>query len=106
MKLIYVTLIALGTGAAGFVAGGGIGLWGGATVGGLAGGFVGSTTGACMTVDAATTLGVLTPDQAEKIGVKLGQDLKVKGTKIDNLSVQGTTESCNRLIRGIVQAGK
>jgi hypothetical protein len=38
MKLIYVTLIAVGAGITGFVAGGGVGLWGGATAGGLAGG--------------------------------------------------------------------
>jgi hypothetical protein len=106
MKLIYVTLIAVGTGITGFVAGGGLGLWGGATVGGLAGGLVGGATGACMTVDAATTLGIITPDQAEKIGIQLAQDLKVKGTKFDNFSVQGTTKSCNRMVQGIVQAGK
>lgn len=106
MKLIYVALIALGTGITGFVAGSGLGLWGGATAGGLAGGVIGSATGACMTVDAATTLGILTPDQSEKIGAKMGQDLKVKGAKIDNLSFEGTTPSCKRLIQGVIQAGK
>jgi hypothetical protein len=59
-----------------------------------------------MTVDAATTLGIITPDQAEKIGIQLAQDLKVKGTKLDSFSVHGTTESCNRMIQGIVQAEK
>jgi hypothetical protein len=106
MKLIYVALISVGTGIAGFVAGGGVGLWGGATAGSFVGGLVGSTTGACMTVDAATTLKILTPAQAEKIGVKLGQDLSVKGTKLDNLNIQGSTESCARLVQGIEQAGK
>lgn len=106
MKLIYVALIAVGTGIAGFTAGGGLGLWGGATAGSLAGGAIGGATGACMTVDAATTLKLLTPDQAEKIGVKTGQDLGTKGTKLDNLSIQGSTESCNRLVQGIVQARK
>lgn len=38
MKLIYVALIAAGTGITGFIAGGGLGLWGGATAGSLAGG--------------------------------------------------------------------
>jgi hypothetical protein len=101
-----VVLIAVGTGIAGFVTGGGLGLWGGAIAGGFAGGAIGSGSGACMTVDAATTLGILTPDQAEKIGVKIGQDLKVKDTKIGDFSVQGTTPSCNRLVQGISQAGK
>lgn len=59
-----------------------------------------------MTVDAATTLKLLTPDQAEKIGAKIGQDLGAKGTKLDNLSIQGSTESCNRLLQGIAQPRK
>ncbi|NJO78835.1 MAG: hypothetical protein HC827_10115 [Cyanobacteria bacterium RM1_2_2] len=87
MKLIYVALIAVGTGIVGFVTGGGLGLWGGTIAGGFAGGAIGGATGACMTVDAATTLGILTPDQAEEIGVKLGQDLKVKGTTVGDFSV-------------------
>lgn len=106
MKPIYVVLIALGTGFAGFVTGGGLGLWGGAVAGGLTGGFVGGATGMCMTVDAATTIGVLSPDQAEKVGIKLGQDLKIKGTKIENFSVEGSTPSCKRLIQGVIQASK
>ncbi|NJK49222.1 hypothetical protein HC931_14520 [Candidatus Gracilibacteria bacterium] len=106
MKPIYVILIAVGTGIAGFITGGGIGLWGGAVGGGLAGGFIGSATGACMAVDTATTIGVLTPDQAEKVGIKIGQDFKAKGMKLDSLSVAGTTPSCDRMIQGIVKAGK
>jgi hypothetical protein len=106
MKPIYVTLIAVGTGIAGFVGGTSLGLWGGAVSGGFVGGLVGSATGACMTVDAATAINILTPDQAEKIGVKLGQDLKANGTKLEGLNIQGTTASCARLIRGIDQAGK
>jgi hypothetical protein len=70
MKPIYVTLIAVGTGIAGFVGGTSLGLWGGAVSGGFVGGLVGSATGACMTVDAATAINILTPDQAEKIGVR------------------------------------
>lgn len=107
MKRIYIALIAVGTGITGFAAGGGLGLWGGATAGGVAGGVIGGATGACMTIDAATELKIITPDQAEKIGVKLGKNLGTKSTEYaGNISVEGTTASCNRLIQGIAKAGK
>lgn len=107
MKRIYIALIAAGTGIAGFAAGSGLGLLGGVTTGGVAGGVIGSATGACMTIDAATELKMLTPDQAEKIGVKLGEKLGTKSTEAaGNISVEGTTASCNRLVQGIAKAGK
>lgn len=64
MKLIYVALVALGSGMVGFIAGGGMGLLGGITAGGWTGGIVGTATGMCRTVDTATELELLTPAQA------------------------------------------
>ena len=107
MKRLYVALIAVGTGIAGFAVGGGLGLFGGATAGSLAGGVVGGTVGMCATIDAATELKMLTPEQAEKIGVKLGQNLNIKGEgKLPDFDVNGKTPSCNRLVQGIAQARK
>lgn len=104
MKPVFVILIALGTGTAGFVAGGGLGLLGGAS----AGGQIGSVAGMCLVADTATKQGTMTPDQAEKIGIDIGTTLKAqsKGKSSANLSVEGTTESCKRLVQGISQAGK
>jgi hypothetical protein len=104
MKAIYVILIAASTGIAGFLAGGGLGLAGGAAAGNI----VGGVAGACLTVDTATKMQLLTPEQAEKIGVEMGKALNVKpgDGSSDEFNVEGTTEACKRLMQGIAQVKK
>ena len=104
MKPIYVILISLGTGIIGFIAGGGLGFAGGATTGG----FVGGAGGMCLVIDTATKQGMLTPAQAEKLGTEIGKNIKLDGEAklVKEFSVEGSTESCKRLFKGIAEVEK
>jgi hypothetical protein len=107
MKVIYVILIAAGTGIVGFIAGGGLGWLTGIVAGTAAGNFTGGVAGACMAVDIAAQLQMLTPQQAEKIGVEMAKQNVQYGQLPSNYpTAEGSSESCKRLIQGMTQAQK
>jgi hypothetical protein len=104
MKLIYIILIALGTGVVGFLAGGGVGALGGGAVGA---GF-GSINGICMAVDAAGNKGILTQADIEKLGNELanaqpGIASTIKNTK---LSIDSADKSCKQILQVMAKAAK
>jgi uncharacterized membrane protein (UPF0136 family) len=62
--------------------------------------------GTCSIVDLAVKEKILTPDQAEKLGLAMAKQVNVKDSSgfVNNNSDAG--EGCQRAFKGIVQAAK